>query len=465
VLRRMRALRALLAAGLLAAPQAAAQLDDEALASWVEALAARDGPELLPAALLGLSLPYERPAGQPLRGRARARPAVPPQWSANLLYEGDMMGMNNTGGVGRYLYDRAHQRTRMTYRSTIDYFRLNRTQMRDVLTAISPNSSQGERMMTFGEGRDGACVEFSGQMMGPVTDMWAWLSLAEHTGTRAAFDGPCDVWTARFNKSWAEGFIEACFSADGTARDMTQSFTGRFDMFQKMVFSNVSVGMLSDDVFAPTYSCAENFPAAPCEGRGVETLQLYRIFGPPEPMELRNRNTGDDLGDLAFVCTQASGESYRQKQVTWWSVEVNTSYGQYALCNFNGTRNICTGGALDRVGRRFSQMSGDGPVLGQCSANGDVGSQYSFPEAAHCPDGVHPGPGAGCGWGFAKALRTIEAECVLSQRGLMEACRSERGHAPFVKAQRIFRAAFESDDPSKGGCPDAAPPRLQLVVV
>ena len=352
----MRALRVLAAVLVVSrAAEPGAELEgDEELASWLEALASR-GPELPPAAFLGLRLSYERPVGgRPLRGPDRARPVVPPQWSADMLFDGDSMGMNSTGGVGRYLYDRDHQRNRMTYDASMNYFRLNQTQLRDTLTA------HGERQMTYGEGKDGACMDFQG---GPrrssLTDPWAWLFVAAHMGTREAYDGTCDVWRAKIPGFFGvQGSVEACFGADGAARDVTQSFSGRGWGFQQsMVFSNVSVGPLPDEAFAPSYACAENFPAVPCEGRGVETLQLYRIGG-AEPLELRNRNTGDDLGDLSFLCTQDSGAQYQQKLVTWWSVEVNTSYGQYALCNFNGTRNVCSSGALDRVGRRGSQMAG-----------------------------------------------------------------------------------------------------------
>mmetsp|Transcript_39065 Transcript_39065/g.103232 ORF Transcript_39065/g.103232 Transcript_39065/m.103232 type:complete len:464 (+) Transcript_39065:106-1497(+) len=463
----MRALRAVLGMGLLALPLAASELprdaDAETFSGWLEALSAH-GSDLHPAAMLGLLLPYDRSARhRPLRGQARAPPTVPPQWSANLLsYSANMMGINFTDGVGQFFYDRNNSRMRTTYTVSNDYFRPHAKQLQDTLCANVTGYSK--RNMTMGEGKDGACMSFGS--MFEYSDMFYWLPKAEYTGSRMAIDGPCDVWSARVNHSaFGHGYTEACFGPEGAARDFTQVLYGKFSLYQNMTFSNVSVGGLSESDWAPSYACGENYPAAPCEGHGVETLELYRIFGPPEPVELVNRNTGDDLGDLSFLCTQASGKFYRSKQVTFWSVKVDTAYGQYALCNYNGTDNLCFGGALDRVGRRSGQMLGVGPVLGQCSPNDDTGSQYSFPESARCPDGVHPGPAAGCAWGFAKAHRTVEAECVLGQRGLLEACASEMGHAPFVKAQRIFRAAFESDDPSKGGCPDAAPPRLQLVVV
>lgn len=449
----MRSLSAAMGLGLLAAPLAA-HPDAATLAGVAEVLAAQDWESMPPpAALLGLPLPYQRPAEQPaLRGEARPRPAVPPMWSASVLsYSANMMGMNFTGGEGSYYYDRIGQRDRTKYIVTTDYFRPNYTRPQDITTR---NISDG-RNMTFGEGKDGTCIKF-GHMWG-YNDMFGWVEMAKYTGSRTASGGPCDVWRAEVNASGMVGFTEACFGADGVPREFHMEFghDGKFSMHQYLTYSHAKVGHLDEEVFAPTYACAQNYPSAPCDGDGVKQLEVFRIFGPPEPLTLSNRNAGDDLGDLSFACTQASGPFYRNKAITWWTVEVDTRFGQYALCNYNGTDNNCVSGSRSLVGRRSGQMGGESPLLGQCAANDDVGSQYSFPVDGMCPEGVHPGPAAGCSWGFATARRTISADCVLGERGLLEACASEIGHAPFLKAQRIFRAAFESDDPSKGGCPDA----------
>lgn len=116
------------------------------------------------------------------------------------------------------------------------------------------------------------------------------------------------------------------------------------------------------------------------------------------------------------------------------------------------------------VGRRGGQMQGEGPHLGQCSPNDDVGSQYSFPAGAKCPPGVGPGAATGCAWGSAVPVRTIRASCLMRDRALVETCKGEIGQAPFSHAAAVWSRAFASDDPARGGCPEATPGPELLVV-
>lgn len=81
----------------------------------------------------------------------------------------------------------------------------------------------------------------------------------------------------------------------------------------------------------------------PCIDDRVSTLDVYRMFGAPEPLELDNWNCGDALGDLAFVCTQGSAEASLDKLITHWNVNVSHNFGQYALCNYDGRKNSCSG--------------------------------------------------------------------------------------------------------------------------
>ena len=68
------------------------------------------------------------------------------------------------------------------------------------------------------------------------------------------------------------------------------------------------------------------------------------------------------------------------------------------------------------------------------------------------------GAGArGCGFAEPVAMKTVRASCLFLDRGLLEACREDFGHAPFATSRRIFQAAFASDDPARGGCPRVEP--------
>lgn len=220
----------------------------------------------------------------------------------------------------------------------------------------------------------------------------------------------------------------------------------------QMKFLNVQGGPQKDAVFAPSTACATSYPTRACPSQGVTNLDLYRVHGVSEPLELENRNLGDGLGDMGFFCLMAANDS---SLVSRWTVSADTSWGQYAYCLYNHYEgNVCYGNTGKKVGRESSLGLGAGHLQGQCSANTDVGSWYSFPAEGQCKDGEAISTN-GCTWGDAKRVRTVTASCILQDRGLLKACAAEMGHAPFLRSTAIFEAALASNDPSRGGCPDA----------
>merc|ERR1711957_975742 len=90
----------------------------------------------------------------------------------------------------------------------------------------------------------------------------------------------------------------------------------------------------------------------------------------------------------------------------------------------------------DHVGRESAMGLGKGALQGQCSPNEDVGNWYSIPAAGECAPGDSIGT-KGCTWGPAKRLRTIAASCLVD-RGLLDSCQTEVGHAPFLRSEGIF---------------------------
>lgn len=369
-------------------------------------------------------------------------PTVAPSWSADLIYDGTMVGTNFSRSPGYIYYDRPGERYRMKYLARTDFFKPNATQEWDQLC-----DSRSGVSVTVGSGSNGACLHFGQRYQ----DLFVWLPYSKHVGRKVLEGRPCDVWKLDVQMGPSVIELSACVDAQGLPHEYNMATSGKFSGNTTYSFSHHNVSVPGDARFGQTFAC-EHYPPPPCESQGTTTLDVYRIFGPPEPLELDSRNTGDVLGDTSFVCTQGSSSFYQSKLITRWSVRVDTAFGQYALCNYNGTANRCDG-EINRVGRRSSQMSGGGPVMGQCSSNGDVGSQYSFPVQAKCSYGQELG--RDCAWGSAKPLRTIHARCLMHERGLLAACAREFGHAPFLESARIWEAAFASDDPANGGCPDA----------
>eukprot|EP00930_Biecheleria_cincta_P003826 TRINITY_DN104737_c0_g1_i1.p1 TRINITY_DN104737_c0_g1~~TRINITY_DN104737_c0_g1_i1.p1 ORF type:complete len:446 (-),score=49.44 TRINITY_DN104737_c0_g1_i1:449-1732(-) len=370
-------------------------------------------------------------------------PTVAPHWSAELLYDGTMVGTNFSRSPGHFYYDRPGERYRIRYLAKTDMYRPNSTQQWDQLC----NNHSGTSL-TIGSGSNGACVH----MGGSYSDLFLWLAYSEKIGQKVLGGRQCDEWSKEVSMGPA-GVIKlsTCLDMQGLPLELNTFFSGKFSGNTTYSFFHHNVNDPGDARFTPSFAC-EHYPPPPCQSQGIATLDVFRIWGPPEPLELDSRNTGDVLGDVSFVCTQGDSSFYKSKMITHWSVRVDTAFGQYALCNYNGTANHCDG-QVKRVGRRSSQMSGGGPVMGQCSSNGDVGSQYSFPRQAKCFDGQQLG--RDCAWSSAEPLRTVHARCVMEERGLLDACAREFGHAPFLESARIWEAAFASDDPKLGGCPDA----------
>jgi len=309
---------------------------------------------------------------------------------------------------------------------------------------LSKNSSGYDNLnMTVGVGDDSVCKAFPTSYY----DLFAALKYATRTGSARVGGVSCSVWaleTPTYN-------VSACVASDGVPRQFNLS-TGlayKAASAQFYTFSNVTVGQPSDSVFAPSDACANKYPMPPCPNLAVQPLDLYRVRSSGEPNVLANRNLGDALGDMAFFCDLAGVDP--SQVVTHWSVQANSSWGQYGYCLYQGGKNICYGSTGNRVGRE-SALGIEGAVQGQCSPNHQVGSWYSIPAEGECAEGAAVGSD-GCTWS-AHSVRSVSAACILNERGLKASCAAERGHAPMLKSAAIFKAALASSDPARGGCKD-----------
>jgi hypothetical protein len=374
-------------------------------------------------------------------------PRVTPRWSANYV---QMTGSSSLGTQkGKFFYDAAMQRWRMTGCYTETIFRPDDEmcidQLAKNLTAAGYNVN-----MTVGKGADAVCKA----VPSPYYDILFMFLLpqAVHEGDKTVDGTPCEVWTASFNIPSYSMNLSTCIAADGVPREhnITSNMAYKAASAQHFRFSNVIIGPPDESIFAPTDACEKRYPMPPCANGSVETLDVYRVRSPKEPNVLDNRNVGDALGDMAFFC--GVGGMDETQVVTHWSVQTNSSWGQYAYCLYTGGKNICFGNTGEHVGRESAEGLGKGAVQGQCSENDVVGSWFSFPANGSCAEGARIGD-QGCTWA-GKPCRTVSASCILNDRGLKEACAKERSHAPMTKSAAIFKAALESSDPAQGGCPD-----------
>mmetsp|Transcript_44139 Transcript_44139/g.136401 ORF Transcript_44139/g.136401 Transcript_44139/m.136401 type:complete len:424 (-) Transcript_44139:7-1278(-) len=389
-------------------------------------------------------------AALPESGEALRRFA--PAWSAN--FTSPQTGFSMTGS---YFYDSTHRRIRQLQASPNRIFRPDGKFVADSLSADVPGPYK--QNMTVGQGSDSICKPFKAPYMDPLR----WLRFGWPSGTKIVGGVPCKIYSLRIPILRPVAHLSACIAADGAPRELNESFPGA-QYGLSLAFSNVKVGPLDPRIFQPSEACAERYPTAACPGGRLADLDLYRVHSAAEPSSLENRNVGDAAGDMAFFCTFDAIRKLNTSLVSRWQVQVNSSYGQYGYCLFHGGQNVCYGGTGHQVGRESSLGMGRGHLQGQCSPNEDVGSWFSFPAAAACQPGQPVGTG-GCSWGATRLLRTVTARCILQDRGLAAACASEYGHAPFTRSIAIFKAALASDDPSKGGCPDAGAAPEELVIV
>jgi len=373
-------------------------------------------------------------------------PAIAPAFKADVLV-GNAVAR---GGRGTYVRDAARQRWRLKVCSSVSIFRPDDHLILDQLAMNISDAAAGYNLnFTAGEGSDSVCKVIPS----PYSDTFAALAVATHQGSSTVAGEPCELWRGSLKSPVYSVNVSACIAADGVPRQYNTSSSTAYKAAagQFMTFSNVSVDAQPEEAFRPSDACRSRYPLPPCAQGPVESQVLYRVRSPTEPSSLADRNLGDALGDMAFFC--ALGDFDEGQAVTSWSVQVNSSWGQYAYCRFAGGKNSCFGSTGKLVGRESAMGLGKGHLQGQCSDNADVGSWFSMPAEGQCPDGVPIGQG-GCTWS-AKLLRTVSAKCILEDRGLKASCKRERGHAPMLRSAAIFRTALETSDPAQGGCPDA----------
>eukprot|EP01102_Stenamoeba_stenopodia_P021369 TRINITY_DN8597_c0_g1_i1.p1 TRINITY_DN8597_c0_g1~~TRINITY_DN8597_c0_g1_i1.p1 ORF type:complete len:410 (+),score=71.22 TRINITY_DN8597_c0_g1_i1:42-1232(+) len=208
-----------------------------------------------------------------------------------------------------------------------------------------------------------------------------------------------------------------------------------------------SVGPFNHDVFDISPECYENITCAPGP---VEAIEVYN-FHDAEDFALNNTNVADLSGDGNFFCTAVYTKAFGYFQwISQWQIEVNTTWGEYAFCNFGA----CYKDDTVLVGRQAAYGFG-APLAGQCTDNGLIGDWYSLPTISNCGPDQNVGDN-GCTWKVIERSKTINASCLIEQ-GIDAVCEQEISQIPFVGAQQIFAKAFLSDDPEEGGCPPIQP--------
>jgi hypothetical protein len=63
-----------------------------------------------------------------------------------------------------------------------------------------------------------------------------------------------------------------------------------------------------------------------------------------------------------------------------------------------------------------------------------------------------------CTWRVVEREKTVDLNCLVLQHSFTDVCRQDGSTPPYPRAEGVLAAVFESDDPTKGGCPALDPP-------
>jgi hypothetical protein len=215
----------------------------------------------------------------------------------------------------------------------------------------------------------------------------------------------------------------------------------------------VKSAQMGPPTFQATGCSGEMWPlAAPCPGEGIKTIQVFRFYNfHGEGLQAADVDTSDLPGTAFDLFDGYVGRRY----VKALNITVDTRFGPYRDCNWNGTANHCEAPSqpgMARLVTRSSPFQGFGPHWGQCSANELTGSWLTFPSEGQCRGEDAVGTD-GCTWRVHSA-KSIEMSCIAS--ALKDLLQKERNQAPYPRLQKAILDGLET-------CPAAiATPRPLL---
>jgi len=210
-------------------------------------------------------------------------PTIISQFSSNLILIEQIKGitLNTTKDPGVYYIDRINNQSLTGF--NIEYF----SSAYPVNFTILALSKIGYEIMNE-QCRPG--TNFS--------DPFSWVPFSRYVGETELLGLKCQIWNLFLSKQQinltllANGSVPVAF--------LESVFIPLYNetIYITMEFPNL-VQSVNSQVFDPPDYCFGH--GIVCEGGNVTDMLTYR-FHPPGELSLDNRNTGDALGDTAFVC-------------------------------------------------------------------------------------------------------------------------------------------------------------------
>jgi hypothetical protein len=355
-----------------------------------------------------------------------AKPTLVPTFTANVSLVVDALGNGIAKAMtGTIYYDEIGKQSRMDLASS--YFDQD-------FEYTSFDSANASYSLT-----NGVCRSFSGTKA--FSSYFSWLGFATYNGSTTLNGQACNNWV--FSKGPLT--LSACcdssfcfsFTVSGSARPVEIYFTG-------------NLAAVSAPMKLPK-ACLAPPPVCPKNANAWQTMDLFRLHNVNDTT-LQQRNTATLIGDLFYICAAlianpSSPIVANDTVVSTFRLNLNSTWGQYALCNHDS----CVGGDDRTVGHEAT--SGFTVGGGQCMMHSAIGDWFSLTSSSMCAQNATV-PSTSCAWQLVKRIKSVGMPCLVSA-GLVAACHADQlsGGFPFAQSARLVSKAIQR------GCPDVPPPR------
>lgn len=292
----------------------------------------------------------------------------------------------------------------------------------------------------------------------PFNDMFAWVPMAKYSGQVAVKGEQLHRWTFSTDNQQMSSSFELLVHESGVPVRLTQNISSPQAVYNVTYkFESFDTGLGELERLWNTFDKSEYFTPMVCPAPSpliAENVTMW-IFHAKHVMDIVGQDLGNEAGDVVFVCqdviaNQSLATDHGYEWLTQWEIELVPRWGQYQNCN--GHPPQCIGKENFWVGREHAEYMGLPAWQRQCGADNDLtGMWFSLPIGGQCKIGEHPGDGS-CTWRIARRVKTIEGKCLFEKNGFKQACVAEQ-RSPFPKATQLFKDAFASEDPNRGGCP------------
>lgn len=442
-----------LAAGSSALPSRN-QLQELQAASFVAMRGASEARAVL-AALLEPSQQVSQRAGE-------IPPKIPPNW-VSLLQFGDTDRLASSAGM----FQRVVQEATEQRRAFLSGWKFHYAPASFVGTPLEWfNISTYETPFFSGMAINGNGMA-EDTPVGNFTDLFVWVPFAQDCGETTFHGKSVHKWCLRVEKAAMNSSLAVLIDSGGLPVLLDENITvvGRNQSCTRYVFQDFQPNKVDPDVWIVFNQSSFLHPPI-CDAGPVQevssspqtlmTTTMY-VFHPESNFDIGGQDLADHAGDTVFVCVdllehQTNTGDHNYRWLTKWEIEHLPVWGQYENCNGYDPPS-CESREHFHVGHEAAYYIGLPSALDrQCRSNPVMGEWFSLPVDGECKDGAKPGDGS-CSWRKAARVKTILGECLFHGHEFRNTCAKDDSRVPFTAACSMFAAAFDSEDPSKGGCP------------